>query len=208
MSTGYIDEPPTWRLRKRHRQQITLVLVLLLLLATGAVGYAVYSGAIGGPEEVNLAKLPPCGPVVKAPAPEKVHVNVYNATQRDGLAAKTANALALRSFAVGKYANDPKSERVTGVAIIRYGPKGSAAAKVLALHVAGAKMVNDKRKGAGVDLVLGAKYKSLKPLAAVTATPTPTPTCRVVTPTPTTTTSPKATTKVTAKPSPKTTSAK
>ena len=206
MSTGYIDEPPTWRLRKRHRQQITLVLVLLLLLATGAVGYAVYSGAIGGPEQVDLAKLPPCGPVVKPPAPEKVHVNVYNATQRDGLAAKTANALALRSFAVGTYANDPKNEKVTGFAIIRYGPKGRAAATVLAAHVAGAKMVNDKRKSAGLDLVLGAKYKGLKPLAEVTATPTTTPTCRVVTPTPSTT--PKATSTVTARPSAKATKTK
>ncbi|GAA4350496.1 LytR C-terminal domain-containing protein [Angustibacter luteus] len=199
MSTGYIDEPPTWRLRKRHRQQITLGLVLLLLLATGAVGYAVYSGAIGGPAQVDVAKLPPCPPAAKVLTPESVHVNVYNATRRDGLAAKTANALALRSFAIGTYANDPKNERVAGIAIIRYGPKGSAAATVLAKHVAGAKLVNDKRKGAGVDLVLGAKYKSLKPLAQVTATPTSTPTCRVVTPTPSVTTSPTATAKVTAK---------
>jgi hypothetical protein len=200
---GYIQEAPSWRLRKRHRQQITLLVVLLLLVATGGIGYAVYSGAIGGPVEVDVSALPPCPSTPPPLRPEQVKVNVYNATQRTGLAAKTATALSLREFAVGTYANDPKNEKVSGIAIIRYGPQGAAAAAVLAKHVAGVKLVKDKRKGAGVDLVLGAKYKNLTPLSSTTPTPVASPTCRTVAPTATatasTTPSGTATTKATAK---------
>ena len=57
------------------------------------------------------------------------------------------------------------------------------AAKLLAAHVAAAKLVNDKRKGKAVDLVLGNKYKGLQPLASTTPKPVATPTCRTVLPT-------------------------
>jgi hypothetical protein len=134
---------------------------------------------------VDVAKLPPCQATAPPLKPEQVIVNVYNATQRTGLAAKTATSLSLRHFAIRTYANDPKSETVKGTAIIRFGPQGAAAATLVAAHVTGAKMVNDKRKNAIVDLVLGAKYAGLKPLSATTPTPVTTPTCRTVTPSPT-----------------------
>jgi hypothetical protein len=180
---GYIQEAPTWRLRRRHRQQITLGVVLLLLLATGGIGYAVYSGAIGGPTPIDVAKLPACPVTAPPPKPEQVVVNVYNATQRSGLAAKTATSLSLRHFAIRSYANDPKKETIKGTAVIRFGPKGAAAAQLVAVHVDGVKLVNDKRKSATVDLVLGAKYTGLKPLSATTPTPVATPTCHTVVPT-------------------------
>ncbi|WP_426564008.1 LytR C-terminal domain-containing protein [Angustibacter sp. McL0619] len=196
---GYIEEAPSWRLRKRHRQQITLGLILLLLVAAGGVGYAVYSGAIGGPETVDVAKLPPC-PVTKPPLkPEQVVVNVYNATQRNGLAAKTATSLSLRHFAIRTYSNDPAVETIKGTAVIRFGPKGAEGARLVATHVAGVKLINDKRKSAMVDLVLGAKYAGLKPLSATTVAPNPTPTCRTVAPTvtPSGTATPTSTAKAT-----------
>ena len=187
---GYIQEAPTWRLRKRHRQQITLGVILLMLLATGAIGYAVYSGAIGGPAPIDVAKLPACPVTAPPPKPEQVVVNVYNATQRAGLAAKTATSLSLRHFAIRTYANDPKTETIKGTAVIRFGPKGAAGAQLVAVHVEGVKLVNDKRKSAIVDLVLGAGYKGLKPISATTPTPVATPTCRTAVPTATGTATP------------------
>lgn len=185
---AYIQEASSWRARRRRRQWITLFVVVALLIGAGAVAYGYYSGAIGGPEEVNIAALPPCPTSRPTPpplAPDKVTVNVYNGTTRNGLAAKVATALDLRTFKVAAIANDPKHAKVPGAAEIRYGAKGTAAAKLVAAQLSGAKLVKDGRRTAVVDLVLGAKYQGLKPVASTTPTPTGTPTCRPVTPTPT-----------------------
>ena len=180
---AYIQEAPSWRARRRRRQTITLVVVLTLLVVAGAVAYGFYSGALGGPDRVDVATLPPCpvaSPTAPPLTPEKVTVNVYNATTRNGLAAKVATALDLRSFQVAAISNDPLRAKVTGVADVRYGSKGTAAAQLVAAQLTGAKLVKDKRGNAVVDLVLGAKYSGLKPIASTTPTATAAPTCRPV----------------------------
>ncbi|KQX61681.1 LytR C-terminal domain-containing protein [Angustibacter sp. Root456] len=185
---AYIQEASSWRTRRRRRQWITLGVVVVLLVGAGAVAYGFYSGALGGPEEVNIAALPPCPtstPAAPVLTPDKVTVNVYNGTARNGLAAKVATALDLRTFNVAAIANDPKHAKIPGAAEIRYGAKGTAAAKLVAAQLSGAKLVKDARRTAVVDLVLGAKYRGLKPVASSTPTPTGTPTCRPVTPSPT-----------------------
>lgn len=206
---AYIQEASSWRARRRRRQWITLVVALVLLLGAGAVAYGFYSGTLGGPEEVNISALPPCPtskPTSPTLTPDKVKVNVYNATSRNGLAATVATALDLRTFQVGTIANDPKHAKVPGVAEIRYGAKGTAAAKLVAAQLSGAKLVKDARGSAVVDLVLGAKYQSLKPVASSTPTSTGTPTCRPVSPTPSPTATAPATPKSTPKSTPKPTS--
>ena len=194
---GYIQEAPSWRARRRRRQTITLVVVLALLVGAGAVAYGFYSGVLGGPDHVDVATLPPCPtPTRSAPplTPEAVTVNVYNATTRNGLAAKVATALDLRSFQIAAITNDPLHAKVAGVADVRYGAKGAAAAQLVAAQLTGAKLVKDKRHNAVVDLVLGAKYTGLKPIASTTAAPaTAAPTCRPVAVTPSGTSSPSAT---------------
>jgi hypothetical protein len=180
---AYIQEASSWRTRRRRRQWITLFVVLALLIGAGAVAYGFYSGAIGAPEEVNVAALPPCptsSATVRPLSPEKVTVNVYNATSRNGLAAEVATALDLRTFRVANIANDPKHAKISGIAEIRYGAKGTAAARLVATQLSGAKLVKDGRRTAVVDLVLGAKYQGLKPVASTTPTPTGAPTCRPV----------------------------
>ncbi|MGN6612096.1 MAG: LytR C-terminal domain-containing protein [Angustibacter sp.] len=201
---AYIQEASSWRTRRRRRQWITLVVAVVLLIGAGAVAYGFYSGALGGPEEVNISALPPCPtskPTTAALTPDKVKVNVYNGTTRNGLAAKVATALDLRTFQVGTVANDPKHAKVPGVAEIRYGAKGTAAAKLVAAQLSSAKLVKDARRTPVVDLVLGAKYQGLKPVASSTPTPTGTPTCRpVATPSPSASPSGSGTPSGTAKP--------
>ncbi len=203
---AYIQEASSWRVRRRRRQWITLVVVLAMLVAAGVVAYGFYSGAIGGPAKVDVASLPPCptsSPTAPPLTPEKVTVNVYNATTRNGLAARVATALDLRTFRVGKIANDPRHAKVTGTAEVRYGAKGAAAARLVAAQVSNAKLVKDKRGSAVVDLVLGAKYAGLRPIAATSPTSTASPTCRPLSPTsaPTSTASPSGTATQSARPS-------
>lgn len=178
----YIKESSAWRARRRHRQQITLAVVLLLLVGAGGIGYGVWSGALGTKNPPGAATLPPCPavPARKALTPDRVTVNVYNATRRAGLAGSAARALKDRSFVVGDIRNDPLNARVTGTAVVRYGAKAKAAAALVAAQVTGAQLVPVKRTSTEVDLVLGVRYAGLAP---VKATPIPTPSaCQSATP--------------------------
>jgi len=197
---AYIRESSSWADRRRRRQQITLAVIVVLLLAAGGVGYAFWSGALAPPDAGTAAAPPPCtASVAPPPAPSKVVVNVYNATKHAGLAGKTATQLGLRSFAVGKVANDPLHAKVSGVAVVRHGKKGLAQARMIALQVKGATLATDKRTSAAVDLVIGAKFAGLRSLDEVRAAE-PTPTCQPVSPSSTTRpTATKSTAKVTPK---------
>lgn len=95
------------------------------------------------------------------PPPEKVTVNVYNATSTSGLASKTASALEKDGFAIGKVANDPVGRTITGVGQIRYGPKAVKRAQLLAYYVPGAEMVELTRKGLKVDLAMGNSFEGI-----------------------------------------------
>lgn len=103
------------------------------------------------------------------PKPGQVATNVFNATNRAGLAAKTAKELKARGFKVGKIANDPLNKTLTGVAEIRYGPAGAQAAQLMKYYIVNATLVNDKRKDATIDTVLGEKFTVVAPAAAVQA---------------------------------------
>jgi len=99
---------------------------------------------------------------LEVPEPKDVTVNVYNDTDRTGLAASVANQLKSRGFKIGKVAQDQDREVVRGTAELRFGPKGVGAAHLLAAHVLEADMVPDTaRTEATVDLVLGLEFKQL-----------------------------------------------
>lgn len=155
--------------------------VVLGVIAAGLVAAGLYFGVIGTPSTPVVINAPtPCSTTTKRPLdPRRVKVNVYNATGRAGLAAATADRLRARRFAVGDVANDPKRSKVAGSAVIRYGRKGSAGAKLVATQVAGATLKADTRTDAVVDLVLGTTFSTLTPVPTAPArapgcTPTPT----------------------------------
>jgi hypothetical protein len=112
------------------------------------------------------------------PSPAQVTTNVYNATDRAGLAASTAEELQVRGFLIGTIDNDPLAKTITGVAEIRHGPSGEQAARLMAFYLPGAELVDDGRTDATIDAVLGAAYTSVAPQSevdAALAAPSPSP---------------------------------
>jgi hypothetical protein len=177
------------RRRRSRGRRTAFTLVLAIVLLAGAVWVA-WDYLLK--DEPTTAARPACTPTAPATAPaphaavvpaNKVAVNVYNSTDRRGLAGSVATELKKRKFAVKKVANDPLKRKVPGVAEIRHGKAGAAAARTLAAQLPGAELVLDRRKDGGVDLALGEKFSklatpqqaaaNLKP-APVSASPTPT----------------------------------
>ena len=102
------------------------------------------------------------------PAPSEITLNVYNTTWQEGLASDVAGELKDRKFKISSTGNDPQMSFLEDeVAIIRFGPEGQRAAKRLAQQISGAQLQKDDRTSAKVDLVIGNKWKGLKPESSV-----------------------------------------
>jgi hypothetical protein len=165
------------RRRRRGRHTGRTVLIVLILVTAGAAGAAWWwnndnSSTTAAPQR------PTCPPTPSAPtvvAARDVHLNVYNATKRRGLASDVAKQLRKRGFLVGKVENDPADRTVTGIAEVRSSTSGTAAARTVGAQVASFVAVPDQRKDASVDLVLGAAFRTLRTPAAATAALSPTP---------------------------------
>ena len=141
------------------------------------------------PTEVELTH----GPAVICPSPSPapavvaasaVRVNVYNATEKRGLASQVATQLRKRGFRVKRVDNDPLNRTVTGAAEVRSSALGAGAARTVTAQVAPAGQVGaapavtavpDQRKDASVDLVVGAAWNGLRPPADAAAALSPTP---------------------------------
>ncbi|GGQ79835.1 LytR C-terminal domain-containing protein [Kitasatospora griseola] len=97
------------------------------------------------------------------PQPATVTVNVYNATDKAGLAARTADELKKRGFQVGQVGNAPSAldRKVPGTAQVLSGPGGLGAATLLVSQVASATSTEDARTDATVDLVIGDAFTAL-----------------------------------------------
>jgi hypothetical protein len=166
--------------QRRSGRRVAAVTVTLLVLVTLAVlAWQTTSGE--DDQDVEARPQPTCptpSTLPPAPAPAKVRVNVYNATDRRGLAAKVAGQLERRHFQVGKVNNDPLKRTVTGAAEVRHSQAGVAAARTVAAQVGPegtVVAVPDDRPGGSVDLVLGAGFTALVPPAEAAAALSPTP---------------------------------
>lgn len=160
------DAPPRGRYRRRRLHAGVFAVAVLLVLVLGAAAGASVAGlwqwpgqgsADGSPEP---AECPP--PTAPAAPVEQSEVNVYNSTDRRGLAAGVAQGLRSRGFPVLAVDNDPLDAGVQEPAQVRHGPQGLEAARTVAAQVDGAVLVDDGRTGAAVDLVLGAGYQQLR----------------------------------------------
>ncbi|KGN30309.1 membrane protein [Knoellia sinensis KCTC 19936] len=168
----------------RHRQQqkratATILVALLMLFFAFWYAFSYYRASGGDETNVGASACRPFDPKVAVPA--NTTVNVYNASNKNGLAARTATQLKQRGFAIGKIANDPLKRSVK-VVEVRHGPAGKDRAALLTpLGGKGTAQVADKRKDATVDLVLGVGFTDL----GKTPTPTGKPMCASPTTSPT-----------------------
>ncbi len=157
--------------RRKRRQLIVLGVVVLGLFFAFWYAWSYYQA-----DTSARAARPPaaeCTPFdPKVVTAEQTRVNVYNSSNRTGLAATVARQLKDRDFVIGTVANDPSTRAAPKVAEIRYGTKGTAQAKVLRTAMPkGTTLVKDKRKVVTVDLALGAKFTTLAPVPTTTALP-------------------------------------
>ncbi|MFE6164590.1 LytR C-terminal domain-containing protein [Streptomyces sp. NPDC056486] len=187
--------------RNRGRRRLVLA-VVASVVAVGLIGWGtlqLIDVFTGGDKATAASSRGDCaakrsgpsdGPSGKPSAPKalpepgQIKVNVFNATARGGLAKDVAAALKKRGFTVGKVDNAPKEydKKVKGTGIL-LGAKSAtdSALPVLGTQLADAESRTDARKGAEVDLILGAKFKDLAKkkdadkALAVLAKPKPTP---------------------------------
>jgi hypothetical protein len=165
---SHVVESATSRRHRRNRRTAIIFVVLVAVLA-GAFYYA--AAYFNRPSTPATSSGCPTGDFTAA-APAltagQVTVNVYNATNRAGLAAATAKDVKARGFVIGQVANDPSKKKIDAPAEVRFGPTGKAGSELVAKLVDGAVPTPDTRADASVDLVIGNGYKALT--AALTPT--------------------------------------
>src|SRR4051794_22218066 len=170
--------------RGRRRSRLPLLLAVLAVVVAAA-GWWWWSGredpAVRAQPTVHRS-CPAPTPLPTPVAVRLIHVKVYNATDRRGLATEVAVTLRHRGFHVGAVDNDPSHRTVSGVAEVRTGARGTGAARTLAAQVGpspGVAVVPDSRAGTGVDLVIGNAFGSLRSpaaaAAALSSSPQPSP---------------------------------
>jgi hypothetical protein len=169
---------------KRKRRLIVTGVVVLVLIGAGAYGVG---SLIGSPSQSPTASSCPAkanaaGDVANSnvagaadaqsvaltgalvgqlPTAPQIKLNVYNSTNRHGLAATAATALKQRGFSIGKVTNDPLKANLTTAAEVRGASANAAAMRVVAAEVAGSRLHPDSRTDDSVDLVLGAGFTAL-----------------------------------------------
>lgn len=183
MLSGQGLGPAGDRPRRRHPVTTTIIVVLMMVVLFGATFGIVRLLRGNGSDQASPGPTTPAPcvtttvvPGVALPKPGTVTSNVYNATNRAGLAKRTAADLGSRGFKIARIANDPLGRSITGVAEIRYGTAGLSNAQLMKYYIAGAVLVQDARTDATIDVVLGAKFKTVTPQAKVDAAlkkPTP-----------------------------------
>lgn len=183
---------PVRRTPARRPRWLVVVLAAVSMLALFGIGFAA-ALLVGGQTESNVvadsvdaegaptagaqttAQPEPCETTLVAPAellprPDSVVVNVYNSTQRGGLAGTTAQELSQRGFRINKVENDPLGVSLRGTGEIRYGPKGADNARLLAFYFPGAVLVDDGRSGPRVDISVGRGFETVEDQGVVAAT--------------------------------------
>lgn len=161
---GYVRTAGMSTAARRARRRAGLViaglfaaLLLALLVALAVVQGWFGLGSDGGADDASQTTA--VAVPVPSMLPGEVSVNVFNATDRGGLAGRTADALSARGFDVQGVDN---TSAVEGAGVVRYGPEAQEQAELLAESV-GQDMVLElvEREGTTVDLVLGPDWTDL-----------------------------------------------
>src|SRR5437016_12634074 len=169
---GAGDEYVPFRSRtKRRRRLIAAGVFGAMVLGAGAYGVVTLVGsdprtspAAACPgragSTANPAALVRGATGSTAPAAVgQIKLNVYNSTNRNGLAAATAAELKKRGFTIDKVTNDPLKATLTVPAEVRGAV--APAMRLVAAEVAGSTLHADTRTDGSIDLVLGTGFTAL-----------------------------------------------
>ncbi|MBC7309162.1 MAG: LytR C-terminal domain-containing protein [Tetrasphaera sp.] len=149
--------------RRQRRTAITLLLTALLLFsafwwAWSYIRTGGESSASASPTSTSTLTPGACAD------PTTITVNVYNATNRSGLARTAADALTAAGFTVGRVANDPENKSLPGNAEVRFGPAGEPYAVAFREDYGQAvSLAPTERNGTSIDVVLGDTFTGWAP---------------------------------------------
>lgn len=189
------DLVPARRGRRRSRA-LPAALALVVLGALGGGAYWLFlreeqaepvadTLAVPCPPPAAPAPVATVGPA-ELPRPSRVRFVLLNGTDRDGLAKRTGDALAARSFVVTRTGNPPSP--LNGPSRVSYGPGALPAAALLVAQVEGAQLVAQPKAARGkLELVLGSEFERLntpEQAEAALAGPLPVPPPRTPAPAP------------------------
>ena len=177
---GTGDEYVPFRSRtKRRRKVIAAGVFCVIIVGAGAYGVVTLVGSDPKPKAVAACRaearsnanpaallrpvenLAESGAGAGPAAAAQFKLNVYNSTNRNGLAAGAAALLKQRGFVIGKVTNDPLKADLTIPAEVRGGSASMQAMHVVAAEVAGSQLRTDTRTDGTVDLVLGTGFTTL-----------------------------------------------
>ena len=167
-------------MRRRQHRVFTVagaMLVVLLLVASMFYFHVFGLGEVAtSAVQPNFGTTAPCVPKAEDGSTRKyvdnrnINVTVFNGTAHVGFAKAVRNALVLRGFP----SNDPQTYYVDGAlntdlerTMIRFGRNAIAEAYTLNANFTDAVLVMDDREDTSVDVVLGATFNDLVPVADV-----------------------------------------
>ena len=175
LRTQFVPDPETRRSRifRRIRHGFMLLVLVAIVVSGSWAAWAILTGHLVLPQAT-----PSAAPTLGCPRgpfdygqPESVHVNVFNAAAKEGLAKTVADQLAQRKFAIGKVDNAKAAGSTP--ALIVAGPAGESAAFTLQRNVPGSVFSPDTRGDATVDLILLPAFKQLQEPGLIDQTPGP-----------------------------------
>lgn len=142
-----------------------LVLVAVLVVAAAILALVAVLHDRQSNASYGSGKCPPGAVKVVTwplPDPDQVKINVFNGTDRSGLANQVAEEFRNRGFTVVKVGNAPHS--YDGTALLAYGPKEVAAAAVVNSYFIGladTSGFDSKRNDGIVDVTIGNAFRQL-----------------------------------------------
>ncbi|MFF1386294.1 LytR C-terminal domain-containing protein [Arthrobacter sp. NPDC058288] len=159
------------RMRRRILHGVVLVLLVGLIISAIIVALAIMNGQIKIPTaERSQSAVSACPTTTFDYTPnEKVSLNVYNATNRPGLARSVADEFLARKFAVAAVDNTQSGYK--GVAAVVSGAAGQSAAFSVQRNLPKSDYFQDSRSDGSVDVILTTEFKELVAPGLVDQTP-------------------------------------
>jgi hypothetical protein len=144
------------------------VRALAIVVGLGLVALITVSAAILRDTSTATATGNRCGEGdvvanLRLPDPTEIKINVYNATDQTGLAARVGENFSNRDFQVLGHDDEPQDAELSEVAVLRYGPQAVGAAHVLRAYFLNTAVTEFdlNRTDDVVDVVIGSGFRQL-----------------------------------------------